>query len=74
MSEQEIRHFIYLFEAVRPELITDPDAWTEEDVRIFEDRYGLGNELSSAIEALSVEDLNPISPGSRLKRTAPGSR
>ena len=24
--------FIYTFEAVRPELVTDPDAWTEEDI------------------------------------------
>ena len=26
--------FIYLFEAVRPELVTDPDAWTERDNEI----------------------------------------
>ena len=34
MSDRDRRQFIYLFEAVRPELITDPEAWTEEDLRI----------------------------------------
>jgi uncharacterized protein YciI len=28
------QQFIYVFEPVRPELVTDPDAWTEEDTRI----------------------------------------
>lgn len=31
MSKQEPLQFIYHFEPIRPELVTDPDAWTEED-------------------------------------------
>ena len=35
----ELVHHIYVFEAIRPELITDPDAWTEKDVRIAEAHF-----------------------------------
>ena len=38
MSEQK-KEFIYAFDPVRPELVTDPDAWTEEDERIFEAHF-----------------------------------
>ena len=34
MPEQEKKEFIYAFDPVRPELVTDPDAWTEEELRI----------------------------------------
>jgi uncharacterized protein YciI len=36
MSKQEKRQFIYVFEAIRPELVTDPDSWTEEETQIAE--------------------------------------
>lgn len=39
MPEQAKGEFIYVFEAVRPELITDPDAWTEEDTRIAGEHF-----------------------------------
>jgi uncharacterized protein YciI len=39
MSEQERKEFIYVFDPIRPELVTDPDAWTEEDERIFEAHF-----------------------------------
>ncbi|MGD8902160.1 MAG: YciI family protein [Anaerolineae bacterium] len=34
MADAVKEQFIYVFEPVRPELVTDPDAWTEEDTRI----------------------------------------
>jgi uncharacterized protein YciI len=37
MATGKKSQFIYLFEAVRPELITNPDAWTAEDSRIAEE-------------------------------------
>ena len=37
--EQEDKHFIYVFDPVRPEMVTDPDAWTEEDVRVAEAHF-----------------------------------
>jgi uncharacterized protein YciI len=36
MAEQPSSHFIYVFDPVRPEMVTDPDAWTEEDTHIAE--------------------------------------
>ncbi len=33
MAEQK-GQFIYVFDPVRPELVTDPNAWTDEDNRI----------------------------------------
>ena len=39
MSEQEEQQFIYVFDPVRPELVTDPDAWTEDDIQIAEDHF-----------------------------------
>ena len=34
MSEPKVLQFLYQFDPIRPELVTDADAWTEEDVRI----------------------------------------
>ncbi|MGD9048884.1 MAG: YciI family protein [Anaerolineae bacterium] len=31
MIDRKVNHFIYVFDPVRPEMLTDPDAWTEED-------------------------------------------
>ena len=39
MSEQEKKEFIYAFDPVRPELVTNPDAWTEEELRIAEEHF-----------------------------------
>ena len=47
MSEKEKLQFIYVFDPVRPELVTDPDAWTEEDTRIAHDHFAY---LKSATE------------------------
>ena len=39
MSNKDQPQFIYVFEAVRPELITDPGAWTEDDTRIAHEHF-----------------------------------
>ncbi len=39
MPKPGMQQFIYLFDAVRPELVTDPGAWTEEDTRIGEAHF-----------------------------------
>jgi uncharacterized protein YciI len=39
LSEEERLQFVYVFDPIRPELVTDPDAWTEEDVRIAEAHF-----------------------------------
>lgn len=39
MSQPDKHQFIYVFDPVRPELVTDPDAWTAEDIRIGESHF-----------------------------------
>jgi uncharacterized protein YciI len=39
MTTPEKQHYLYVFDPVRPELITDPGAWTEEDERIAEAHF-----------------------------------
>ena len=36
MNQTSTSHYIYVFDSIRPELVTDPDSWTEEDVQIGE--------------------------------------
>jgi uncharacterized protein YciI len=36
MSKRENHQFIYLFDPIRPELVTDPDSWTEKENRTAE--------------------------------------
>lgn len=35
----ETKHFIYCFDPIRPELVSDPNAWTPQDVRIAEEHF-----------------------------------
>ena len=39
MSKKETLQFIYHFDPIRPELVTDPDAWTDEDNRIADAHF-----------------------------------
>lgn len=39
MAESEKLQFIYKFDPIRPELVTDADAWTDEEHRIAEANY-----------------------------------
>lgn len=39
MAEQHGKHFIYVFDPVRPEMVTDDNAWTKEDIRIAEEHF-----------------------------------
>ena len=36
MNLTSTSHYIYVFDPIRPELVTDPDSWTEEDEQIGE--------------------------------------
>lgn len=51
VAGNEKQHFLYRFEAVRPEMVTDPDSWSEEDIRIGSDHF---NYLREATEAGTV--------------------
>jgi uncharacterized protein YciI len=39
MSDNQKNQYIYAFDPVRPELVTDPDAWTKEDIQIANDHF-----------------------------------
>ena len=39
MSKEEKQQYLYQFEAIRPELITNPEAWTEEDLKIVKAHF-----------------------------------
>jgi hypothetical protein len=39
MAESEKPQFVYQFDPIRPELVTDADAWTDEDNRIAEAHF-----------------------------------
>jgi uncharacterized protein YciI len=41
-----MQHFIYTIEPSRPELVTDPDAWTEEENRIGETHFAYLNQAT----------------------------
>jgi uncharacterized protein YciI len=36
MTQTSTNHYVYVFDPIRPELVTDPDSWTEEDERVGE--------------------------------------
>ncbi len=39
MDGKATEQFIYTIEATRPELVTDPDAWTEDENRIAREHF-----------------------------------
>jgi len=54
---------VYHFEAVRPELITNPDAWTEEDNRIGEAHFAyLKQATEDGIVLLAGRSLDAEGP------------
>jgi uncharacterized protein YciI len=55
--------YIYQFEAVRPEMLTDPDAWTEEDNRIAASHFEyLKNATTEGIVLLAGRSLDVEGP------------
>ncbi|HEY45536.1 MAG: hypothetical protein AMJ88_12440 [Anaerolineae bacterium SM23_ 63] len=36
MIHTQTKHFVYVFDPIRPELVTNPDSWTEKDEQIGE--------------------------------------
>jgi uncharacterized protein YciI len=63
MAEQKENHFIYVFDPVRPEMVTDPDAWTEEDNRIAEKHFAyLKNATEEGTVILAGRSLDGRGP------------
>jgi uncharacterized protein YciI len=63
MTERNKSHFIYVFDPVRPEMVTDPDAWTEEDNRIAEEHFAyLQNATAEGTVILAGRSLDGRGP------------
>jgi uncharacterized protein YciI len=63
VSGKEKQQFIYVFDPVRPELVTDPDAWTGEDTRIADDHFAyLKRATEEGIVILAGRSLDGLGP------------
>jgi uncharacterized protein YciI len=63
MTEGEIKQYIYTFDPVRPELVTDANAWTEEDVAIGRAHFNYLKEMTEAgIVILAGRSLDGAGP------------
>jgi uncharacterized protein YciI len=62
-TAQDSKHFIYVFDAVRPEMVTDPGAWTEEDIRTAEEHYAyLQRATQAGTVILAGRSLDGVGP------------
>ena len=63
MSQHERQQFIYVFDPVRPEMVTDPDAWTEEDTRFAERHFAyLKRATEEGTVILAGRSLDGVGP------------
>ncbi|MFC1923338.1 YciI family protein [Chloroflexota bacterium] len=63
MAVRDKLQFIYHFDPVRPELVTDPDAWTEEDLRVGEAHFAyLKAATEDGIVLLAGRSLDGVGP------------
>ncbi len=59
----ELKHHIYLFEAIRPEMVTDPDAWTEQDLETAEAHFAyLKRATEEGIVILAGRSTDGVGP------------
>ena len=59
----ELLHHLYQFEAVRPELITDADAWTEDDLEVAEAHFAyLKQATDEGIVILAGRSTDGVGP------------
>lgn len=63
MTEQKKPQFVYVFDPVRPELVTDPNAWTEEDDRIAQTHFAyLKRATEEGTVILAGRSLDGVGP------------
>jgi uncharacterized protein YciI len=63
VAEQQVQQYLYRFEAVRPEMTTDPTAWTEDDERIAEAHFAyLQRATEAGVVLLAGRSLDGIGP------------
>jgi len=63
MADHEKKHFIYVFDPARPELVTESDSWTKEEERIGEAHFAyLKQATSDGIVLLAGRSLDSTGP------------
>ena len=63
MAVRDTLQFIYQFDPIRPELVTDPDAWTEDDIRVSEAHFAyLKGATEDGIVLLAGRSLDGVGP------------
>jgi len=63
MAVRDNLQFIYHFDPIRPELVTDPDAWTEEDLSVGEAHFAyLKGATEDGIVLLAGRSLDGVGP------------
>ncbi len=63
MPDEEVFQFLYQFQPLRPELVTNPDAWTEEDNRIGKAHFAyLKRATEAGIVLLAGRSLDGVGP------------
>ncbi len=59
----EKTQFVYVFDPIRPELVADPDAWSEEDIRIGEAHLAyLKQATQDGVVILAGRSLDGVGP------------
>ena len=63
MPGSEILQYIYQFDPIRPELVTDMDAWTEEDIQINHAHFAyLKNATREGVVLLAGRSQDGVRP------------
>lgn len=63
MHEPPAQQYLYQFEATRPELIVNPDAWSEAEIRIASDHFAyLRQATQDGIVILAGRSLDGVGP------------
>ena len=74
VSEQEKQQFIYVYDPVRPEMVTDPNSWTEKDTLIFHAHFAyLKQATEEGVVLLAGRAQDGLGPAVVIFEAASGS-
>jgi uncharacterized protein YciI len=63
VSDRQALQFVYVFDPVRPEMVTNPDAWSEADISTGNEHYAyLKKATLDGIVLLAGRSLDGIGP------------
>jgi len=63
VSNCRLEQFIYVFDPVRPEMLSNPDAWSEEDKRTASEHFAyLSRATQNGVVLLAGRSLDGVGP------------